>query len=426
MPLWAVSGAWHLDRESFLQEVDWLTHLKLRLSYGLQGNVDKNTSAKLVGEWKDTSILPDFNEDYIDVNALPNPYLRWEKTSNWNLGVDRGVWKNRISFTMDRYRRISDDLIAAKMLPGESGFGSAAVNWAKVTNQGIEVSLSTVNVQRKNFQWTTDFNVAHNKSRVNRIQVAENALTPSLEGYEVGALFQLKTAGLDGQGLPMFWRDGEKVSFYDFFKLKEGYDPLWGETFLQCDLTNEEYRNLYSYAGSSEPKFVGGLTNRFRYRNFDLTIATNFVLGQTIQETPFYSPTETSPGQNYSKRVADIWSVENPNGIYPTLLGRNTMENNVAYLWHNQDERGILAFRSYDFWFKTMNYLRVNSIRLGYSLSEAMARKLRLSQARISVEARNPFVFGSNYAGYFDPESYGNIYAQPMSKNFSVGLDLTF
>ena len=102
------------------------------------------------------------------------------------------------------------------------------------------------------------------------------------------------------------------------------------------------------------------------------------------------------------------------------------MENNVAYLWHNQDERGITAFRNYDFWFKKMNYLRVNSIRLGYNLPEKLAKKLYLANARISAEARNPFVFGSSYKGYFDPESYGNIYNQPLPKTFSVGLDLTF
>jgi hypothetical protein len=340
--------------------------------------------------------------------------------------VDLSVLKNRISFSTDLYHRVSDDLIASKMLPGESGFGAASINWAKVTNKGVEFSLSTVNILSDRFRWTTDFNLAHNKSKVNRIHVAENSRTPSLEGYEVGALFQLNTAGLDEQGLPMFWQNGEKVSFYDFFQLKEGYDPLWGETFLQCDLSNEAYRNLYSYAGSSEPKFTGGLINRFYYRNFDLTISASFVLGQTVQETPFYLPTETSPGRNYSKRVAEIWSPENRNGKYPTLLGRNTLENNVAYLWHNQDERGIQAFRNYDIWFKKMNYLRVNSIRLGYSLPEGIARKLNLAQARISAEARNPFVFGSSFKGYFDPESYGNIYSQPLPKTFSVGLDLTF
>ncbi len=426
LPLWSVSAAWNINRESFMEDAEWLNNMKLRLSYGLQGNVDRNTSPLLIGNWNTTSILPGVEEDRIDVTSPPNQYLKWEKTSNWNLGLDMGIWNSRINFSIDGYYRVSDDLIATRMLPGESGFSATSINWAKVTNKGFEFTLSTVNIRTKDFRWVMDFNIAHNESKVNRINVSDNSFTPSIEGYSVGAMFKLNTAGLDDNGLPMFWQNGQKVSYYDFFQLEQGYDALWGETFLSTRLSQEDYRNLYTYAGSSEPKFTGGFINRFYYKNFDLTISSSFILNQTVQETPFYDPTEMSPASNYSKRVFEIWSSENTSGKYPALLGKNTLDDNLAYLWMNQDQRGILAFRNYDIWYKKMSYWRINSIRLGYNLPERLTKKLHLSHARISAETRNPFVCGKSYTGYFDPETFGNIYAQPLPRTFSVGLDLTF
>lgn len=409
-----------------MQNADWLTNLKLRISYGIQGNVDKNTSPLVVGEWGNTSVLPGGSEPNIGVTNPPNPYLRWEKTTNWNVGLDMGVLNNRITFSIDAYHRVSSDLIGTRALPGENGFDYAPMNWAKVTNKGVEFSLSTVNVKTKDFRWVMDFNIAHNKSKINSIETPDNSYLPSGEGYSIGALFALKTAGLDENGIPMFWKDGQKVSFSDFYGLEVNHD-LFGDATLSSKLSNQEYRDLFTYVGTSEPKFTGGLINRFYYKNFDLTISGSFIIDQTVQETPFYDPSQTSPGQNYSKRMFDVWSSSNPNGKYPALLGK-TMEDgslNMAQQWISLKDPGN-SFRNYDIWFKQMSYFRVNSIRLGYTLPSDIAKKLRLASMRVSLETRNPFVIGTSYKGYFDPETYGSIYAQPLAKTFSCGLDLTF
>lgn len=421
LPLWAISGAWNVNRENFLRDADWLSNLKFRLSYGLQGNVDKNTSPLVVGDWGNTSILPGIDEPTIGVINPPNPYLRWEKTSNWNAGIDFGVLNNRITMSVDAYHRVSNDLIGMRDLPGENGFDYSTMNWAKATNKGVEVALSTVNIRTKDFRWTTDFNIARNKSLVNRIHTRENSYSPSLEGHPIGAQFALKTAGLDNRGLPMFWKEGNKVTMEEFFRLGPG------SGFEEMSFVNvKEYRDLYTYVGDSEPKFTGGLINRLFYKNFDLTVSCSFNLGQTVKETPFYNPTEVSPGDNYSNRVNEIWSPSNPDGKYPTMLGRNTYEeNNYAYLWLKTLDPNS-SFKDYDIWYKKMSYMRVNSIRLGYSLPEKIAQRLHLASARVSVEARNPFVFGSSYKGYFDPESYGSIYSQPLPKTFACGLELSF
>lgn len=420
LPLWAISGAWNVNRESFMENADWLSNLKLRLSYGLQGNVDKNTSPMVVGSWDGSSILPGVNEPSIGVTFPPNPYLRWEKTSNWNGGIDLGVLNNRITMSVDGYYRVSDDLIGTRYIPGENGFDYSTMNWAKATNKGVEIALSTINIRTKDFRWTTDFNIARNKSVVDRINIRDNSFTPSLQGHPIGAQFALKTAGLDDRGLPMFWKSGNKVTMEEFFQLGPG------SGFEEMSFLNvQEYRNLYTYIGDSEPKFTGGFINRFYYKNFDLTISTSFNIGQTMKETPFYQPTQVSPGDNYSRRVNDIWSPSNTDGKYPALLGRNTLEENYAYLWYSTLDPNN-SFKDYDIWYKKVSYLRVNSIRLGYTLPSKLAQKICMANARISVEARNPFVFGSAYKGYFDPESYGNIYAQPLPRTFSCGLELAF
>ena len=424
LPLWAASFAWNVNRESFLENEAWLDNLKLRVSYGLQGNVDKNTSPFVVGEWATSTILPGNTEPSITVTSPPNQNLRWEKTKNWNIGVDMAVLGNRISVSFDAYWRKSVDLIGTRALPLENGFSYSSMNWAEASNEGYEFSLSTVNVKTKDFRWTMDFNIAHNTSNVDDIQVQDNSWTPSLEGHSIGALFKLRTAGLDDEGLPMFYnKAGERVSYEDFYGLVDE----WGIGFPTMTLSNEEYRDLFVYAGTTEPRFTGGWINRFYYKNFDLVVSSSFIIDQTMQESPFYSPAATSPGRNYSRRVADIWTPDNTAGRYPRLVNyaSESVRAQIYYQWVNGADAGN-SFNNYDYWFKDMSYWRISSIRLGYSLPQSAVERLRLGAVRFSVEARNPFVVASSYKGYFDPETWGNMYTQPLPRTFSCGVDITF
>ncbi|MCP9611169.1 SusC/RagA family TonB-linked outer membrane protein [Coprobacter tertius] len=421
LPLWSASAAWNINREEFLQDVNWLSNLKLRASYGLQGNIDKNTSPYVMGEWNNTTILPDNNEQVITVTSPPNQKLRWEKTANYNVGLDFGILDGRINITAEGYYRDSRDLIGLRTLPQENGFIYTNMNWARVTNKGFEISLSTINIQNRHFRWSTDFNISRNISKVERINIKENSYTPSLEGYPVNAVFALKTAGLDEQGLPMFWKDGKKVSYTEFFDLKEG---MWGT--VESGLSADEYRKLFTYAGDNDPKFSGGFINRFNYRDFDLTISCSFNIKQTVRADAFYDPTKVDPGMNYTKEILNAWSPQNPGGKYPALLGSGSTGNaKYAYDWINGMDPGN-SFRYLDFWVKDISYLRVSSIRLGYTLPQSILKKTFISSARVNVEARNPFVFGTNYKGYFDPELYGSLYAQPLARTFSVGVNLSF
>lgn len=418
LPLWSISGAWNINREAFLRDVEWLNMLKLRASYGLQGNVDKNTSPFIKGEWGNTTILPGVTEPSINVNTPPNQYLRWEKTGTTNAGLDFSVLNSRLSGSVEGYYRKSKDLIGLHALSQENGFDYTNMNWAEVTNKGFEISLSSRNIVTRSFSWTTDFNISMNKSIVDKINVQENSYTPSRQGYPVNAIFALKTAGMDENGVPQFMnKQGEVVSYSEFFQLQEG---IWGD--VTSKLSPAQYRDLFEYVGDGDPKISGGFINKFKYKDFDLTISTSFNLKQMVQATPSYYATRVDPGVNMTKSVLGAWTNENSASNMPGLIGPSA---GIDYLWMESFDPGN-SYRYLDTWVKEISYLRVNSIRLGYTIpSKVLAGKF-IESCRFNAEARNPFVFGTNYDGYFDPETYGNIYAQPIAKSFSIGVNLTF
>lgn len=399
--------------------------MKLRLSYGLQGNIDKGTSRYLVGERKTSTILPGTTEPSIITTNLSNDRLRWEKTSTWNVGFDAAFLNNRLSMSFDAYHRKSSDLIGTKSVALENGIGSVSVNWASMTNKGWEFNLTTINVQTKKFRWSTTFNISQNTNNVDDIEIPENQATPSLKGYAANSLFAFKTAGLDEQGYVLFQKGDQKLSATDFFQME---DPSgWG--MYQSKLTTKQIRDLYTYVGSTDPKFSGGLINTFQYGAFTLNISCSFNIGQWVKKEPFYDMIEMDRGLNRSKLMSQVWTPDNKTGQYPRMIGANTEGGNRLGDYTVFNTGYALAndvFRDLDIWYQKVNYLRINSIRLGYELPQGILKKIGISALRLNIEARNPFVIASNYDGYFDPETLGNIYAQPIPKSLTFGMNLTF
>lgn len=446
-PMWSISGAWNINREGALRNARWLDNLRLRLSYGAQGNIDRSTSPYILGTWT-TRTPGSVVEDAINVTSPPNQNLRWETTYSWNTALDFAALDNRIGFTFEVYGRRSKDLITSRTIPSETGFSVTSSNYGEISSRGIEFSLNTVNIRSRSFRWETQFNLAHNTDRVEKVLIDDKAWTPSLQGYSASAVFALRTAGLDEYGIPLFWKDGQKVSLQEFvnFRVEKTYPygtdyPDIYEFSPVMDQDRPDVRSRLSHIGSLNPDLTGGFNNRFYFKGFDLTVSCNFVFGQLVRETPFYTPQMTNPGQNNTTRVQQIWSSANPSGIYPALVGNAQADGSAwgdwdenpdpyrAYYWilDQSNAWGASAlFNNLDIWYHRINYFRVNSIRLGYTFPEKISRKLHLSSLRLHFEARNPFVIASNYDGYFDPETYGNIYAQPMARTYSVGLNITF
>jgi len=413
LPIWSFAGSWNLDKEDFMANIDAIDMLKLRASYGVQGNIDKSTSPFVVGKYNNVSILPGTNEEAIQATNAPNPNLRWEKTTSSNIGFDLSLFNNRVFLTGDYYSRKSTDLIGLRSIPLENGYNFISTNWATVSNKGYELSINTTNINTPNFRWTSGLNIAHNKSVVEDIEIPENNLKPSLKGYSVKAIFALKTAGLDSNGLPLFWKNGRKVTAVEFYNLEEGVDG--------SQLSREDHRNLYTYAGDGMPKFTGGFRNTFSYKQFDLRVLTNFNIKQTVRAEPTYNPTQAQPGSNYNTDILKAGT-----GKYPALIGANSpgFNTNLLYSWYNTYDAGN-TYKDLDIWLKDISYIRISSIRLSYALPKKQLEKLRISGLNFNLEARNMFVIGTDYDGYFDPETYGSLYAQPIPKIISAGFNLS-
>lgn len=415
LPLYSVSGLWRISQEPFMASAKWIDNLVVRASYGLQGNIDKNTSPFLLGNYRIENILPGGSEDMIDVSGAPNKKLRWEKTHSVNAGFDFAVLNQAINLSVDYYYRKGVDLIGTQMLPLETGFEMLTVNWASMRNQGVEVALSTRNVHTKNFMWTTNFNFAYNNNKVLKEALREDALEPGREGYPVGALFALKTAGLDEEGYPMFQdKDGKAVSAMEFFKLQE-----WG--FGATDLTARERRELYTYAGTADCPYTGGFNNTFTYKAFELGVNFSFDFGGKVRSQPTYSIVDFDKGRNTNRDILNRWTPENTETIFPVLLSQN--ERLDEYMWYsNQNE----IYRNLDIWIRDLNYVRLQNIRLGYTLPTNFSRMLGMTSATVAIEGRNLLVFGSSYKNYLDPETMSNAYATPAPKSVTLSLNLIF
>ncbi|QXP65124.1 SusC/RagA family TonB-linked outer membrane protein [Polaribacter sp. HaHaR_3_91] len=414
LPIWSFAGSWNVYKEDFMYDLDFVSDLKLRASYGVQGNIDKTTSPFVVGEYYTSSILPGVSEETIRALNAPNADLRWEKTVSSNIGLDLGLFNNKIYISGDYYARKSTDLIGLRSVPLESGYNFINTNWATVSNKGFELSINTTNIDTPNFKWTSGFNISHNKSIVDNIEIREEDFKPSLKGYSVNAIFAIKTAGLDSNGLPLFWKDGKKVSAVDFYNLEEGTNGN--------QLTREEHRNLYSYVGDGTPKFSGGFRNSFKHKQFDLRVLTNFNIKQTVKAAPSYNLALAQPGNNYNTDILKAGT-----GNYPALIGLTSpgFDTDLVYTWFNSSDDGQ-TYNDLDIWVKDISYIRVSSIKLSYAIPKEKLKKLKISSLNFNLEGRNLFVIGTDYNGFFDPETYGSLYAQPIPRIISAGFNLSF
>ena len=413
LPLYSLSGLWRAKEESFLRNIDWIDELSLRASYGLQGNIDKNTSPYLIGTFDKTSVLPGHIENIISAENAPNPNLRWEKTRNVNIGLNLGVLNNRIRLNVDYYRRHSTDLISSRQLPLETGFASTTVNWASMENEGWEFAVNTSNIKTKKFSWTTSLNLGFNSNKILNESVAENSTYPSREGYPVGAIFAYKTDGLDKDGYPVFvGKEGERLTATEFFRLNR---------FGASTLSAEEQRGLYTYMGTEEPKCSGGFINTFELGDWQLNLNFMFNLGMKVRVQPSYSPTYFDRGQNTNKDILNRWTTTNTGAKLPGLMV-STAERANEYTHYSEYN----TYSMLDIWVRDRNYCRLQSVRLAYCIPKSILAPIGISSASVSLEGRNLFVLSSDYDNYLDPETMGNPYAQPITRSFIFGLNVNF
>ena len=413
LPLYSFSTMWRAKEEAFLQKVRWIDELSLRASYGLQGNIDKNTSPYLIGQFDKVTVLPGNIEDIIATETAPNPNLKWEKTRNVNVGLNMEFFHNRLRVNVDYYYRRGTDLISSRQLPLETGFSSTTINWASMENKGWELAVSTTNIKTKNFKWTTMLNLGFNTNKILDESVAENSTNPSREGYPIGAIFAYKTAGIDKDGYPLFvGKDGSILTAKEFFNLNR---------FGASGLSAEEQRNLYTYMGTSEPKCSGGFINTFEWGNWQLNLNFVFNLGMKVRVQPSYSPVYYDRGLNTNKDILNRWTAANPYSSLPALMTNNVGRSDEYTHYEEYNTYSML-----DIWVRKQNYCRLQSVRIGYRIPSKLLAPLGITSASLSFEGRNLLVIASDYENYLDPETMGNPFAQPIPKSYIFGLNVTF
>lgn len=421
LPLYSVSAMWNAGAEPWLSGATWLSDLRFRASYGLQGNIDKSTSPKLIGEWAtDATILPGGREKNIHVSRPPNARLRWERTATYNVGFDFSVWRHRYKLSFDYYHRKSTDLIGMRRLPLETGFEYTTINWSSLTNRGFEVNLGLELLRIGDFTWNMQGNFSFNENEIDRLTVQYNQRTPSGEGYPVGAIFVLPYAGIDEYGYPLLYNpQGEKVLISDLLRLTPA---AGGSTAIGVSPAQEQ--TLYEYAGTDEPPYSVGLSMSWRWRGWELNASAVGNFGHKFLVTPYYSFIGYDRGLNTSAYILDRWTESNPNGTLPRLFTSKTLGASRSTEYGAYAELGYLYNLS--LWVRDASYIRLQSVRLSYELPQQWVKVLHLQRISLSVEGRNLLVYGFDYEGFLDPETMKNPFAQPIPRSVTFGLNVGF
>ncbi|AUC21068.1 hypothetical protein BTO15_02580 [Polaribacter sejongensis] len=388
--------AWKISDEDFIHNTDWLSNLKLRLSYGEAGN-DTSVSA-----YDSLAFLS--NNDYlfgesaangVSVSGLPNSNLTWERTKEFNIGLDFGIIQNRVALSLELYNKKTVGSIFGRTLSPISGFSAAIGNFGSVRNSGIEITLNTRNIQTDNFSWRTSFNFAKNKNEILELD-GDLDLLP----YEDHGVLQV---GQPADAIWSYQRDGiwqlDEIAEADVY----GQDPGQRKYVDQNNdgVLNDEDKVVL---GQLSPDWTAGLTNTFTYKNLDLSIQAYTRQG-SYGHSEFNSLSVPWNGDDatFNKVDLDYWTPNNPDSENPAL------------------EYGANGDYYTDF-----DFVRIGNIGLGYQFSDKMLDKLQMSSLRLSVNIQNPFTF-TDYEGS-DPETglQNNYNGGYLTKTVLFGLKLSY
>lgn len=441
----SVSAAYRIIEEDFMRSLPVFSDLKFRLSYGQAGN-NRIANYAALGIFNSGS-YPLNNQTNITAyqNNIPNPLLKWEATQSTNIGLDLGFFKQRISLTTEVYENRSKDLLYNTRVPASSGFKKQFQNIGATSNRGIEFTLNTINIKKADFNWSTNFNIAFNKTKVLALSEGENSLITNSYTNANDYILQVgKPVGV----MYGYVRDGlYQVSDFDYnatngtYALKSGvvsdnvavqpgfikFKDISGPNGTPDGVINDLDRTII---GDSNPKYTGGLNNTFSYKGLDLSIFLDFSVGNDIYNANLLNNSRLNQENlNTFAIYADRWTTINANGQRITdpaeLAALNVGKTNPAY-------NGNTTGRLYSDIIEDGSFLRINNISLGYTLPKKWLSNTKISNLRIYFTANNVYVF-TKYSGY-DPEvsvinsaiTRGvDFSAYPRSKSFLTGLNIS-
>ncbi|MCR2003965.1 TonB-dependent receptor [Bacteroides acidifaciens] len=447
----SASLAWTFTEEEFMKPIkSILSNGKLRFSWGLTGNnrIGEYDYYQLlsvlksrIGSYTATNSIPSgvypFENDATNAGTVPislqNKNLKWETTEQWNLGVDLSFFDERIGLTMDIYRKNTRDLLLAAQLPYSSGFYNATKNIGKVRNDGLEISLNTLNIKTRDFQWSSNFNISFNKNKV--LALSENQ-TALMTAVQFDQNYNGQSSYIAKIGLPMGLMYGyvyKGTYKYDDFN-KSGNSYSLKSSVPHFSTENNTQPGMPKYAdlngdgvvdsndrtiiGRGLPVHTGGLTNDFTYKGIDLSIFFQWSYGNDIMNANrlfFESSNNRSRELNQYASYTNRWTADNPTSDIPAAT--NSSSNRVISSRIIEDG----------------SFLRLKNVTIGYTFPSQMTKKWKIDKARIYVAAQNLWTW-TGYSGY-DPEvsvrnsalTPGLDYSSyPRAYSVSFGVSLGF
>lgn len=389
---WSVGASWKIMQEAFMAETSgWLSNLSLRASYGAQGNDQVGYYAYQALY----SIRNNLGESGLHAYRLATPNLSWETNLNTNVGLDFGLWNNRLSGTVEYFERRSKDLLFSKDLVPSSGFSSMDENIGAIKNYGWELQIAGYPIVTKDWKWKLSLNATTYKNKITSLP-ADEMWSGNKKWVKGGSLYDfylVEWAGVNPEnGNPMWYRynnDGEKVT-------TEDYSSTTTSDKVKC--------------GNSLPKWTGGIQSDLSYKDFSLSFLFSYSLGGKIYNGDKLSLMSQGPtGTSWSVDMLDRWTPENTNTDVPRLT------TSPKSSWTNSSDR-FLVDRS---------YLRLKNITFSYNLPKTILNTLTLKDASVFFQAENMLTFTKQQG--LDPEQTvggSTYYRYPAMKTISFGINV--
>ncbi|MDH5397938.1 MAG: SusC/RagA family TonB-linked outer membrane protein, partial [Cyclobacteriaceae bacterium] len=363
----SASAGWRISSESFMEKYTFVDEMKLRMSFGYTGN-ERIGNFGYFGTWSASTYS---GASGTGPEGVGNPELQWERTREGNVGLDISFFTGKIQVTLDAYDNFTDNLLLDRQLPYTTGFASVTGNIGNVSNRGIEMNLSTVNLDDK-LKWRTSFNLSRNVNKV--VSLADTL--PIYRGYGASGASATSVVQV-GQPLGTFWG-------LEFL----GVDPATGDA-IYSDINGDGTINDddATVLGNAQPFFIGGLTNTFAYRDFDLNIFFQFSYGNKLLNFSNTALVNTGEDIENNQSVIALKRWRDPGDI--ASVPRYELGNT----YNNRHSSRFIEDGS---------YLRIKNISLGYNVPLKWITKLHLKGVRVYASATNLLTL-TNYSGG-DPE----------------------
>ncbi|PZX55869.1 TonB-linked SusC/RagA family outer membrane protein [Algoriphagus ratkowskyi] len=397
--------AWRASDENFLMNSSVVSNLKFRSSYGMTGNSEITAYQALAGMGNYSVIFNNQREIGLGISRLANPDLRWEKTSQVDIGAELGLFNNRVLFEVDLYRKLTEDMLLSAPVPSSSGYTVVSQNVGSMENKGIEIGLNTVNFEKNNFSWNTTFNYSYNKNVVKELAGGSDIFLGSTivrKGEPVGSFFGFVHEGT--------WSSSEE-SIAASYNKRPG--DIKYKDVNEDGVINDSDRVVI---GKGIPTGFGTFANTFTFNNFELLVDIQYTYGNDVLFRSKHSAEDRTGIANSFKTVLNAWTPENQNTniaqIRPLTAGYNT----------NNDSDRV----------QDGSFIRGRNLMLSYNFMPQTLEKISVARMRVYASVQN-FFLATDYAGY-DPEVSTSgaafdqgvdLYAYPKPRVFMVGVSIT-